>query len=99
MPRTNRLLALVCLIPLAGCSEYLDHHDTLTFAAGDANRYNRLIQAEDPFNERAFDTSIEGDGKRAVPVIRRYQQPFAVRWPAVTSTGPAATTPAAGSIQ
>lgn len=88
MPRINKALALACLLPLAGCSEYLDHHDTLTFAAGDANRYNRLLQAEDPFNERAFDTSIEGDGNRAVRMFRRYQQPFTVQWPTVTPSVP-----------
>lgn len=99
MPRTNRLYTFVLLIPLTGCSEYLDHHDTLTLAAGDANRYNRLLQAEDPFNERAFDTKIEGDGNRAVRVVRRYQEPFAVSWPTVTPNSTSAAAPATGGQQ
>lgn len=92
MQRTNKILALACLASLGGCSEYLNHEDTLTMAAGDANRINRMLQAEDPFAERAFDTSIEGDGERAVLLFKRHQKPFSVQWPTIN---PATTAPAA----
>jgi hypothetical protein len=74
MSRNSRLLALAALMVPAGCADYMNHHDTMTLAAGDFNQTNRMLQTEDPFNEQSFDTHIHTDGGRAARIIRKYQQ-------------------------
>lgn len=74
MSKSNKLLLLAVLVLPTGCVDYLNHYDTVTLAAGDSNRINRMLQTEDPFNEQSFDTDIDSDGSRAVLVIRKYQR-------------------------
>ena len=74
MSKSNRLLLVSVLVLPAGCVDYLNHYDTVTLAAGDSNRLNRMLQTESPFNERAFDTDIHSDGARVLRVMRKYQQ-------------------------
>lgn len=67
-------VALIVL-PLCGCgADYLNHYDSVTLAAGDANRANSLAQTVDPFNPNSQNTHIEGDGARAVAVVTDYRK-------------------------
>jgi hypothetical protein len=69
------LRILACLLPaacLGACADYVKHRDTVTFAAGEANAWNRTVHTTDPWPVHAWDTRIEGDGRRVERVIRRY---------------------------
>ena len=67
----------ICLgiaLALSGCAaDYLNNYDTLTLAAGDANRANSLAQTVDPFNPASNNTHIEGDGQRMAGVVQHYR--------------------------
>jgi hypothetical protein len=88
-PSTRRgLWTLACVVPvmaLGGCVDYLKHSDTVTFAAGDAQDWNRVVHTADPWPPYVTNTRIPGDGRRTATVIRRY------------STGAGASAPADGS--
>ncbi|WP_051333965.1 hypothetical protein [Mesorhizobium sp. WSM3224] len=73
----RKLLAIaVLLLPLGGCAaDYLNNYDTMTLAAGDANKQNQLLQTVDPYNPASNNTKIEGDGARSVAVVQKYRQP------------------------
>ncbi|WP_245267684.1 calcium-binding protein [Mesorhizobium sp. WSM1293] len=59
---------------ISGCTtDYLNNYDSVTFAAGDADRSNMLLQTVDPFNPNSQNTRIEGDGARAVAVFNGYR--------------------------
>ncbi|MEI8717353.1 calcium-binding protein [Mesorhizobium sp. ISC11] len=61
-------------ILISSCSaDYLNHYDSVTLAAGDANRSNMLLQTVDPFNPNSQNTHIEGDGARAVAAFNAYR--------------------------
>ena len=68
-------------LSLGGCAaDYLNHYDTVSLAAGDAQKANRLLHTTDPFNPVSHDTAIETDGRRAADMVERYrtsQQPGA----------------------
>ncbi|MBZ9725294.1 calcium-binding protein [Mesorhizobium sp. CO1-1-11] len=67
-------LYLGIAITVSGCgADYLNNYDTVTLAAGDANRSNMLLQTVDPFNPNSQNTHIEGDGQRSAGVIQRYR--------------------------
>ncbi len=74
--RFRGLLALGAAGLFSGCAaDYLNRYDTVTLAAGDANRANILSQTDDPFNPNSQNTHIEGDGARAVGVFQSYRAP------------------------
>jgi hypothetical protein len=82
MSRRNRfLLPLVAAASLvSGCADYLNRYDTVTLAAGDAQKQNMLLHTNDPFNPASRDTRIGTDGGRAADAVIRYktsQQPGA----------------------
>ncbi|MGX9118896.1 calcium-binding protein [Mesorhizobium sp. BHbsci] len=65
---------VLCGVLFSGyAADYLDHHDTVTLAAGDAGHANLLLQTADPFNPNSQNTHIEGDGVRAAAVVDRYR--------------------------
>ena len=66
---------LACVLPAAGlgaCADYVERRDTITFAAGEANAWNRTVHTTNPWPRHAWNTRIEGDGRRVEGVIRRY---------------------------
>ncbi|MER9723119.1 MULTISPECIES: calcium-binding protein [unclassified Mesorhizobium] len=68
------LFFLSAILALSGCAvDYLNNYDTVTLAAGDANRANSLAQTVDPFNPNSQNTHIEGNGQRIAGVVQRYR--------------------------
>lgn len=71
----HRLWAFATLVPmlgLGGCVDYVKHGDTITFAAGDAQDWNKVVHTADPWPPYVMNTRIPGDGQRTAGVIRRY---------------------------
>ena len=84
----NSLKAAVVLAGLAslgGCADYLNHWDTVTFAAGDAMEANAAIHTVDPQAHRAEQTHIATDGRYVNNVMNIYRtRPAAVEIAAET---------------
>jgi hypothetical protein len=66
------MLALVAAPLLSGCM-YLDHRETVSFAAGDAVATNKVVQMVDPWPPRAGDRNIAFDGERMAAAAERYR--------------------------
>lgn len=76
MSRSKLLLMLLGSSLLAGCAaDYLNNYDTMTLASGDTQKANQLLQTVDPYNPASNNTKIEGDGERAVNVVKSYKVP------------------------
>ena len=75
MSRKNRLLLLALAASglLAGCADYLNNYDTVTLAAGDAQKQNMLLHTVDPFNPQSQNTAIETNGVRASDAVKIYE--------------------------
>ena len=73
----NSALPLVlafAALSLGGCAaDYLNHYDTVSLAAGDAQKANRLLHTTNPFNPVSHNTAIETDGRRAADAVERYR--------------------------
>lgn len=75
MSRNSAVLLLFAAGTLVGCADYLNRYDTVTLAAGDAQKYNAMLQTKDPFNPASKDTAITTDGERASDaVIYKYKR-------------------------
>lgn len=75
MSRNNlrgAMLALTASTLLSGCM-YLDHRETVSFAAGDAVAANKVVQMVDPWPPRAGDRNIAFDGERMAAAAERYR--------------------------
>lgn len=57
---------------LGGCADYTQRTDTVTGRAGEAQAWNRVVQAVDPWPAYVMDTRLSGDGPRTQAVIGRY---------------------------
>lgn len=68
---------------LSGCADYLNRYETVTLAAGDAQKHNMLLQTADPFNPAAQDNHIPTSGARTALVMRRLLLPPTVPAPAI----------------
>src|SRR4051812_41098305 len=81
MSRKDRGILIVAVAGLlSGCADYLNNYDTVTLAAGDAQKQNMLLHTKDPFNPASRNTAIDTDGQRAADAVRSYrtsQQPGA----------------------
>ncbi|WP_078707714.1 hypothetical protein [Consotaella salsifontis] len=74
-PRSSLEIVLIAAASLiAGCSEYTDHRDSITLGAGNAPAANLALQTENPFPPDRNTTAIHADGKRAVTVVKSYQE-------------------------
>ncbi len=67
-----KILGVVAAVGVAGCADYLNHHDTVTLRAGDAKNWNKAIQTRDPWPPYVKNTDINVDGQRATIGVRRY---------------------------
>lgn len=93
-PSIRVLAAAATAAGAAGCADYLNHHDTVTLRAGDAQQWNRVVQTTDPWPPYVKNTDIDVDGQRAAVGIRRYSTGGTTS--AATGAGTAAS-PVAGS--
>ncbi len=72
-PARLRRLALVALLPVAGCVDPLARVDYIDPSIGDAVAANRAIQTGDPWPRRSFDPDTQSDGARAAADIAKYR--------------------------
>lgn len=80
-----RLVVLpVLLVGLSACADYLNHYDTVTLAAGNAQAHNLMLQRTEPFNPDSEVTWIPGDGQRTADVVKKYRTSQAPGAPAPT---------------
>jgi hypothetical protein len=98
---SNMALVSVCLT-LGGCgygvyeypsAEYLHRTDTITTSAGDAQAINEVTQVikPNPWDKRARNRRIQGNGDRAVNAVERYRSKQS------SSSGSQISQPAGGS--
>jgi hypothetical protein len=84
MPLSNksrivRVAAVTALCaPAIACTQpnylnYADRTETVTFQAGDAPAYNRVVQTQNPWPRYAKQTHIHADGERMNGAIERYK--------------------------
>jgi hypothetical protein len=77
MSRNSALLILVAAAALlSGCADYLNRYDTVTLAAGDAQKYNMLLQTANPFNPAAQDNHFTTSGSRIQAVLLGHPRPL-----------------------
>jgi len=57
---------------LGGCADYLERRDTVTFAAGEAQSWNRVIHTIDPWPPYVTNTRITSNGERVARATRSY---------------------------
>ncbi|WP_378951583.1 hypothetical protein [Mesorhizobium sp. ANAO-SY3R2] len=81
MSRNSALPLIAIAGLLCGCADYLNRYDTVTLAAGDAQKHNMLLQTADPFNPAAQDNHIPTSGARTAFVMRRLLLPPTVPAP------------------
>jgi hypothetical protein len=61
--RSKPLIAALALLTLAGCADYMNHRDSVTFGAGNAVEANSAIHAVKPWPPSASTTTIYSHGK------------------------------------
>ena len=78
LPTKSRALAFAVLaasLSLGACTDmYLDHRDSVSFEAGNANASNKAIQTIDPWPAYAGERTIAYNGERAAAAAERYRQ-------------------------
>lgn len=97
MPPFNRALrpvALLSLAALAGCSEYLDRTDTLSWQSGNAVQTNKVTQMVDPWPAVSADRNIAFDGAVMETAMTRYRTGRVIAPKGITSDGAANNAPA-----
>lgn len=102
--RRISLLAMVGLALLAGCTDYVNKEDTVSFGAGDAMQANIAIHARKAFPRYRNAMVIRTDGKVAERVQRRFQDAVPANLPQATpqaagAAAPPAAIPAAAPAQ
>jgi len=60
------------ILSLGGCADYLERRDTVTFAAGEAQAWNRVVHANDPWPPYVANTRITSDAERVARGTRGY---------------------------
>jgi len=69
-----RMLALAALLAaLAGCSEYLDHRDTISLGGGDSVATNKVTQMVDPWPRDSANRNIAYNGPKMETAVERYR--------------------------
>src|SRR3954452_14220603 len=71
----RRLVLGVSLLPvlaLGACADYLNHNDSVSSSAGDANAHNKVIHIADPWPRAAANNRIGGNGQRVDIATKRY---------------------------
>lgn len=73
-PRNSLILAGMAFL-LGGCADYMNHRDSITLGAGNANEANLGIHTIKPFPPEADNTDIKVDGDKVNQAHRRYIAP------------------------
>lgn len=69
-----RGLALVALVAaLAGCSEYLDRRETISFSGGDSIATDKVAQMADPWPRASAERNIAYNGAKMESAFERYR--------------------------
>jgi hypothetical protein len=69
-----RALALAALLAaLAGCSQYLDHRETISLGGGDSVATNKVTQMVDPWPRESADRNIAYNGEKMQSAVERYR--------------------------
>ena len=69
-----RMLALAALLAaLAGCSEYLDHRDTISLGGGDSVATDKVTQMVDPWPRDSANRNIAYNGAKMEIAVERYR--------------------------
>jgi hypothetical protein len=73
-----RALALAGLLAalfaaLAGCSQYLDHRDTISLGGGNSVATNEVTQMVDPWPRESADRNIAYNGEKMQSAVERYR--------------------------
>jgi hypothetical protein len=71
----SAILAVGLTLLLAGCVDYLNNRDTVTFGAGDAKAANLAVHKVDPWSRHGYQTSIQSDGSAVLVQQRRSMVP------------------------
>ncbi|MEM9332188.1 MAG: hypothetical protein AAGA53_12740 [Pseudomonadota bacterium] len=58
---------------LTGCQQYVERHEGVTTHAGNHLAANEAKMVVDPWNRDAYNSHIEGDGKRLGDAVKRYK--------------------------
>lgn len=96
MPPYSKLLhpvAVVALLALAGCSEYLDRTDTMSWQSGNAMQTNKVTQMVDPWPAVSANRDIAFDGAVMEAAVTRYRTGRVIP-PKGLSSDPVAAAPA-----
>ncbi|MGI9352871.1 MAG: hypothetical protein ACR2O3_15005 [Rhizobiaceae bacterium] len=64
LQKSKFLIPLLFASILVGCADYLNHRDSVTLGAGNAQEANSGIHESDPWPKEVFDTEIQVDGNR-----------------------------------
>lgn len=65
--------ALGAAVVLAGCTEYLDRRETVSFGAGDAQQANLITHVVSPLPSHAADRDLRFHGQRMGDAVERYR--------------------------
>lgn len=72
--KAMRKLALAAaLLALAGCSEYLDHRDTIALSGGNAVATDKVTQMVDPWPRESGNRAIAFNGEKMQSAYERYR--------------------------
>jgi|GEM_PF-921630 len=75
-PSSNALRVLAFatgLAALAGCSEYLDHRDSVALSGGNAVHSNMVAQMIDPWPPASANRNIAYEGNKMASAVERYR--------------------------
>jgi hypothetical protein len=69
----RRLALAAVLATLAGCSEYLDHRETIALSAGNAVATNKVTHMVDPWPRASANRNIAFNGAKMETAVERYR--------------------------
>lgn len=92
-----RPVALVSLIALGGCSDYLHRNDTLSWQSGNAVQGNKVTQMVDPWPAVAANRDIAFDGAVMQTAMTRYRTGRVIQPKGLSSESAAAAPPPAAT--
>lgn len=93
---------LAAAVLMAGCTEYLDRRETVSFGAGNAQQANLITHVVSPLPPHAADRDLLFHGQRVGGAVERYRTggnagPAAIGGEG--AAGPAAAEPAGTSVE
>jgi hypothetical protein len=73
--RTLAIAVLLAALPaaLGGCSQYLDHRDTISLGGGNSVATNEVSQMVDPWPRDSANRNIAYNGEKMQSAVERYR--------------------------